>query len=89
MAYFWPMKKELMNAILLALKELGGKATTSEINDKVAIILNIPDEALTIEDENSTGTAYSYKMRWARTELKGKGYIKNPVRGTWELVNND
>lgn len=86
MSYIWPTKKELMNAILQVLEELDGKATTSEINQKVALNLNIPEFALLIEDENSTGTAYSYKMRWARTELKGKGYIKNPVRGTWELV---
>ncbi|MCF2663580.1 winged helix-turn-helix domain-containing protein [Oscillibacter valericigenes] len=39
-----------------------------------------------IEDANCTGSEYSYRMRWARTELKQKGMIKSPGRGIWEIV---
>lgn len=74
-----------MEAILKALEEQGGETTTVEINNCVADILEIPQEALDIEDENSTGTAYSYKMRWARTELKNQGKIINVKRGTWKI----
>ena len=55
------------------------------INDAVAKNLNISDELLSIEDANCTGTEYSYRMRWARTELKQKGKIKNVERGEWRL----
>lgn len=86
MTYF-PSKKELTEAILVA---FDGDAsiilTTTEINDKVAQILNIPEELLLLEDENCSGSKYSYLMRWARTELKQKHKIINPERGKWKLV---
>lgn len=82
----FPTKKELMEATLVVLGQLGGKATTKEINDKVAEFLQIPGTLLEIEDENSTGTAYSYKMRWVRTELKNLKKISNPKRGEWILT---
>lgn len=86
MTYF-PSKKKLTEAILVA---FDGDAsiilTTTEINDKVAQILNIPEELLLLEDENCSGSKYSYLMRWARTELKQKHKIINPERGKWKLV---
>lgn len=81
----FPTKKELMEATLVVLSQIGGKGTTKEINDKVAEFLKIPETLLEIEDENATGTAYSYKMRWVRTELKSLKKLSNPKRGEWVL----
>lgn len=80
-----PSKAELMDATIKAMKYLGGQASTSAIDAKVAEIMELPKEALEIEDDNSPGTAYSYRMRWARTALKQKGLLSNPARGVWVL----
>ena len=69
-----PQKKELMNTIIEIMKARSGVWTTSDINDAVAKELRIPQHLLEIEDANCTGTEYSYRMRWARTELKQRGF---------------
>ena len=81
-----PKKKELMDAILGIMNQQSKVWTTAQINNAVAKKLSIPQDLLEIEDANCTGTEYSYRMRWARTELKQKGAIKSPKRGEWELV---
>lgn len=83
--YVWPTKKQLMDAIVEVLKNNTEPCSASMINDKVAILLSLSDELLQEEDANCSGSAYSYKMRWARTELKQKGIINNPKRGFWSL----
>lgn len=75
-----------MVAIADVMSLRSGVWTTSEINEAVAKQLSIPQELLEIEDSNCTGTEYSYRMRWARTELKQNGIIKSAKRGEWELV---
>lgn len=84
-----PSKKELMETTLAVLKDMGGQCTTAAINDAVIKELGIPQELLEIEDANCTGTEYSYRMRWARTELKQKGFISNPSRGLWKLTGKE
>lgn len=81
-----PTKAELMEAIIDALTSLGGTAKTSEIDTKGAETINLSEELLTLEDDSSTGTVYSYKMLYAKTELKQKGFLTNPTRGTWAIV---
>ena len=81
-----PAKKDLMAAIADVMGLRSGVWTTSEINEAVAKQLSIPQELLEIEDSNCTGTEYSYRMRWVRTELKQNGIIKSAKRGEWELV---
>ncbi len=78
-------KKELMNAIVEVLSKTD-VLSVIDINNEVASALDLPTELLREEDSNCSGTAYSYKMRWARTELKQKGIIANPKRGFWSLV---
>ena len=84
-----PKKKDLMAAILSILQDHDGVLATSDINSLVANQLGIPDELLEIEDANCTGTEYSYRMRWARTELKQRGLIRNVKRGEWCLVDDN
>lgn len=82
----FPDKNQLKKATLQALKEMSGKGTTKEINSKVAQILDLSEEVLKMEDENGLGTAYEYRMRWIRTELKGQ--IINPKKGHWILAKS-
>ena len=83
-----PQKRELMDAILVVMENSSGIMNTSTINELVAKQLNIPEDVLKIEDANCTGTEYSYRMRWARTELKQKGFIRNVKRGEWEICSD-
>ena len=88
-----PSKAELMDAIIrVFINSNTDILSTKEINEKVALLLNIPIELLTLEDANCTGTEYSYRMRWARTELKTKKQLINTKRGEWKytpLPNSD
>lgn len=81
-----PSKKELMSAILLVLQEEARVFTTKEIDSRVAKLLQVPQALLEIEDENCTGTEFSYRMRWARTELKKSESIFSPRRGEWIIT---
>lgn len=82
-----PTKAELMEEIIVALTSLGGTAKTSEIDANVAETINLSEELLALEDDSSTKTVSSYKMRWARTELRQKGVLTKPTRGTWAIVS--
>ena len=81
-----PKKKELMDAILKVMCEGQTPMITATINKKVSDYLHIPQELLDIEDANCTGSEFSYRMRWARTELKKNGLILNIKRGEWGLA---
>lgn len=82
---FYPTKRELMDAILEVLKS-ENTMSSSEIDNAVAIKLNLSEEHLSKESSNCSGTEYRYRMRWARTELKQRHLITNPKRGTWILL---
>lgn len=83
-----PQKRELMDAILMVMKNANGTMHTATINILISKKLNIPKDLLEIEDANCSGTEYSYRMRWARTELKQKGFIINVKRGEWDFCSN-
>ena len=82
---YFPTNSELENAVLQALSELNGIATTKEINQKVIDILKLPQEVVELEDESGLGTKLNYRLRWARTVLKQKNKITNVKKGTWQL----
>lgn len=81
----YPTKKELMDAIIDVLKT-NSTMSTSEIDNAVAAKLNLSEEQLSAESSNCSGSEYSYRMRWARTELKQLHLITNPKRDTWTLL---
>ncbi len=81
-----PQKKELMVATLEVMAKEDKVYSTSELNDLVAKYLQIPDDLLEIEDANFSGTEYSYRMRWVRTQLKQDGKLLNVKRGEWKLA---
>lgn len=83
---FYPSKKELMDAIIDVLHTANTTMSTSSIDQAVATKLSLSPEQLSEESANSSGTEYSYRMRWARTELKQKKIITNPKRGEWILL---
>lgn len=77
----FPSKIELENAIIEALKKLGGTSDVPTINQTLIKMLNLSDEVIELEDENGVGTKLDYRLRWRRTNLKAKGIIENVKRG--------
>jgi restriction system protein len=84
-----PTYDKLFNPLLKALHELGGSASNQEIEDKVAEILKLSDQALNeMHGREGAGyrTKFSYRLAWARTYLKIRGLINNSTRGVWSLT---
>ena len=84
----FPTKRELMDSIIQVLKQ-NEVLSTSEIDLQVSTLLDLSEEQLTLESSTCSGTEYSYRMRWARTELKQKKLITNPKRGEWTLLKEE
>lgn len=80
---------QLMNPVILSLKELGGSGTNEEINNKVGEIANIPSEQLEVLHNPEKGgmTEFEYRLMWTRTYLKKYGLIENSDRGIWSLTS--
>ena len=83
---YFPSNSMLEEAVLKSLGLLEGTTTTEQINAKVIEVLSLLDEVVQLEDESGLGTKLNYRLRWARTNLKSKGKIKNVKRGTWMLA---
>jgi len=83
----FPNNKELREAVLTALKHLGGSGTTQEINKKAIEVLNLSEEVINLEYPDGLCTMLDYKLRLVRTGLKGKGLISNSKRGIWEIID--
>ena len=79
-----PSRSELRAAVLKALEDLGGEASTAEIDQRVIEILRIPEEVAGIEHPDGTGTLLAYRLRWIRNDLKGR--IRSVTRGQWKLA---
>ena len=82
-----PQYSELFNPLLHALKELGGSATVTEIEQQVSKDLALPGKLL---EQPSKSHPYKsevmYRLAWARTYLKDFGLIVNSQRGVWSLT---
>jgi len=81
----FPSNSTLEQAIIESLDLLGGEASVKEINSKVIEVLNLSDEVVNLEDESGLGTKLNYRLRWCRTNLKGKK-MENVVKGKWRLI---
>ena len=80
-----PTYDELFNPLLTALYQLGDSGSNSEIEEKVAEILNLTDEEIN-EIQKGNVTRFSYRLAWARTYLKNYGLLENSSRGVWALT---
>ena len=71
-------------AVECGCKFFGGYPITpsSEIAEDLSKLLpKFGGKFIQMEDENCCGTAYGYRMRWVRTEMRSKGLINNTKRG--------
>ncbi len=82
--YFKYKYDDLFNPTLKALKKLGGSGAISEIEEEVAQLLNLSEEA-TNEIHRESTTKLTYRLAWARNYLKRYGLLENSSRGVWAL----
>lgn len=80
-----PKYDELFNPLLQAFRELGGSASVTELEERVASILKLSEEDISIIHKGNR-TRFSYNLAWARTYLKKFGLIDNSSRGVWALT---
>lgn len=85
-----PTQWDLMYPTLVAIQQLGGSATTTELKEEVSRIANISDEQLAVTFPEGFKSAGESKvlteMSWARTNLKGIGAADNSKRGVWSIT---
>lgn len=77
---------DLYNPLLKSLHQLGGSGTNSEIEEKIAEILELSDEE--VEDiHRGNRTKLTYRTAWAKNYLKRFGLIENSSRAVWALTS--
>ena len=74
--------KDFLNPIITALKELGGSAHISEIEEQIIKELNLTEKQIN-KIHNGNRTKLNYDLAWARTYLKKNGLITNSSTGVW------
>jgi restriction system protein len=76
-----------MQPLFNAIKDLGGSGSIGEIDEKVAELLDLPEDIVAIphNPEKSNQTEFQYRLAWARTYLKQYGLIENSSRGVWAI----
>lgn len=82
-----PSYARLIENTFIALKELGGSGKNTEINVKVAQLMNLSEEVLDVPHLNSGSMSeVNYRCAWARTLLKNYGVIENSARSVWTIT---
>jgi restriction system protein len=76
-----------MQPTLVALDQLGGSASIDEIDDRVALLLSLPDDMLEIPYPSGNGSVFPDRVSWARSHLKVAGLLESGGRGIWILTD--
>lgn len=88
-----PSHSAMFGDVLSTLREMDGSGTIAEIDSRVTDKLIASgrlteEEALQPHDqEHGERTEVAYRLAWARTFLKGAGYLENSSRGVWALTS--
>ncbi|PWK26640.1 restriction system protein [Arcicella aurantiaca] len=76
---------DLFNPTLNALHNLGGSASVAEMEEQIAILLNLTDGQIN-EIHRGNTSKLNYRLAWARNYLKRFGLLENSSRGIWALT---
>ncbi|MFC3783801.1 restriction system protein [Sphingopyxis italica] len=82
-----PKYHEFFRPTLIALDGLGGSASLAESNDAVMTTMALNPAMLDVEYSSGHGAVLPDRMSWARSYLKGAGYLKSGGRGIWILTD--
>lgn len=78
---------DLFNPTLNALHNLGGSASVAEMEEQIAILLNLTDGQIN-EIHRGNISKLNYRLAWARNYLKHFGLLENSSRGIWALTED-
>lgn len=70
-----------------ALRDRGGSATIEEMEEAVAELMRLSDEARSEPHGETSRTQFQYELAWVRTYLKKVGAVENSSRGVWSLTD--
>lgn len=80
----FPNSATLLESVLNAVRDLGGRATNKEIHDKVAKDLQLTAEQVS-KIHSGKRTELEYRLAWARTNAKRKGLLIATEDKHWAL----
>lgn len=80
-----PKSYDLYNQVLRAIRNLGGSASISELDEEVIKSLKLTDKEIA-KPHDERRTELEYQLAWARTYLKAYGLLDNSERGVWVLT---
>ncbi len=81
-----PSSSGMMLAIIIALKDLGGSGTNTEIDKQIIDNEGITEEEQSFPHPNDRRSKLNYYLAWARTYLNYHNAIENSGRGVWALT---
>lgn len=84
-----PTHDQLMLPLLDEIDRLGGRARPSDLYERLAERLAVPDDVLSETKTFSDGQTHRLwerRVRWARQTAVLRGLITSPERGVWELT---
>lgn len=85
--FFKHKHDDLYNHVLDALRNLGGSASNSEIEEQVIKMMNLSDNQIN-EIHRGSRTKLNYRLAWTRNYLKNCSLIENSSRGVWSLTES-
>jgi restriction endonuclease Mrr len=84
------VRKRCREATLEALRQLGGSARREQIRERALEIARFTAAELAWPAPEAGREKYNtlveHQLSWALTDLKRKGLVENPARGTWRLA---
>ena len=81
----FPNSATLEEAVLNAIKEIGGVANTNQIDELATKQLNLTQEQIT-EIQSGGRTEIKYRLAWVRTKAKNRGLIEKTANGAWKII---
>ena len=83
-----PSQRELLLPSLEALRALGGRATGTQLTQKVIADFDLKSLQLALAnaERGRSKTRLEERLSWCRSRLKAYGVADNPVKGLWDLT---
>jgi len=81
-----PQFVRFFSPLIESLRDLGGSGRPSEVKDRIAEKLRIP-ESVQNETIGSGESRFSNQVAWARFYLAKAGYLDSSTRGVWSLTD--
>ena len=82
-----PAFHELFNPVLDAVRQLGGSASNSEIEEQIIADLNFREDILEFHKQDNGQPTLRARLSWTKDYLKRTGYLESTKRGVWGVTN--